>query len=378
MTRRRIAVVLLGVACGLVFSAAGSAPAASQHGVSAALEPWAASFVSPSTGFVLGGVGCQFGVNGVQRPCRPVVVATSDGGVRWRGVSAPPTTVEPIGVLGLSGPYVKAITFANPRDGWLFGAGLWATHDGAKHWARVAIKGSVIAVVASGGWAYATTYSVGAQGSLFRSPVAHDDWQPVAALAATVGSPIPLLAAYGRAAWVGVLPLNAKPPFAPDLWRSADGSHWQRIGNPCAGASESLVSAAATSATGLVMSCGGPEEIVTSADGGIHTRRITPPGNVVGRLAAPLGQSKIIVLDYPTNQAPPSGLPAHAQSWIDRTANDGRSWTRTPSNDRGVGWADLQFVSATVAWVVHGFPGAPIDQLMRTTDTGATLNPVRF
>jgi photosystem II stability/assembly factor-like uncharacterized protein len=378
MTRRRIAVVLLGVAGGLVFSAAGSAPAAPEGGVSAAFGPFAASFLSPSTGFVLGGVGCQFGVNGIQRPCKPVLVATSDGGLHWRAVSSPPTTLQPTGALGLSGPYVRAITFADSRNGWLFGPGLWATHDGGDHWERIAIKGTVLAVVANAGWAYATTYSVGAHSSLFRSAVAHDDWQPVSALAGTVGSPIPLLAAYGRAAWVGVLPLNAKPPFAPDLWRSADGSHWQRIGNPCAGASESLVSIAATSATGLVMSCGGPEEIVTSADGGIHTRRITPPGIFAGRLAAPLGQSKIIVLDYPTNLGPPGGLAVHAQSWIDRTANDGRSWTRTPYNDRGVGWADLEFVSPTVAWVVHGFPGESADQLMRSTDAGASFKPVRF
>lgn len=350
--------------------------------MSAAFGPFAASFLSPATGFVLGGVGCRFGVNGAQRLCKPVVVATADGGRDWRGVSSPPTTLAPVGGLGMAGPAVKAITFADARDGWLFGPGLWATHDGGNHWARVAMKAQVNGVVASGGWVYATTVSLVGGFSLFRSPLGREDWQPVGSLAATTSPPVALLAAFGRAAWVGVLARNPKPTSVPELWRTAEGAHWQLIGNPCASASQTLLSVTATTATDLAMLCSGSthEQIVTSSDGGIHTRQIapTPTGSYFGVVAAPLGQSKIVVLASPSDVVLPANLLAGVHSVLDRTIDGGRSWTSTTYGDRGIGWADLEFVSPTVAWVVHGFPGASNDQLMQTTDAGATFKPVPF
>ena len=366
------------IAClvyGSFVAAVGSAPASSSQGVSAAFEPWAASFVSPSSGFVLGVAHCHLEVEGVQPHCPALVVTTSDGGSVWRQVSAPPTIIAPALIAGGVGPQVDGITFADPHDGWLFGPGLWATHDGGAHWRRVAVNEQVTDVVASGGWAYAMVYGIRTTVVLMRSPVGRDDWQPVNALAGTLG--YPLLAASGAAAWIGVQPVTAKPSSAgPVVWRSVnDGSHWTRI-TPCG--TGSLGGIAATSPTAVVMACSPPSEIVTSTDGGVHVHAGPwPVRPQIGpaSLAAPLGQVKTVVLAGPIGRTP---LPLTHYSWIARTTNDGRSWTRIQYNDHGAGWTGLRFVSSTVGVAMHGYPGGPVDQLERTTNAGATFTPVRF
>jgi hypothetical protein len=280
MTGRRWVLGWVCAAGGLLLAVAGFA-AASSGDVGAAFQPWASSFVSASTGFVLGGAGCRFGVNGAQAPCRPVVVTTGDGGASWRTVSSPPTELVPYGFAGLAGRQVRGITFADSRNGWLFAPGLWATHDGGEDWKRLAMKQQVTDVVASGGWVYATTASFPATPALWRSPVGRDDWQPVRSLPAMLGSTSSgLLAASGKTAWVGLTPLYSQAP--PELWRTTDGTSWQRIGNPCVGVKQSLYTLTATSSSDLLMYCAsnGSVEFVTSTDGGIHSRRMgTPPAS---------------------------------------------------------------------------------------------------
>lgn len=289
-------------------------------------------------------------------------------------------------MVGLVDPLVKAITFADPRNGWLFGPGLWATHDGGQHWKRIALDAEVLDVVANGGWTYATTYFRLGTGrgstSLWRSPVGRDDWQAVAALKSTVSQQVPLLAASGRSVWVGVLPATATAKSVPALWRSADGTAWQRIAHPCAGANGTLLSLAATSASDLVMVCAGSsgrEEVATSTDGGMQTHNVAnaPIGTFAIVGAAP-GQLKTIVLASPNDIVAPDSVLPRVPSELERTSDGGRSWAHTDYGKPGIGWADLQFASPTVAWTVHGYPGASADQLMHSTDTGASFKPVRF
>ena len=382
MAGRRSVVGLVCAAGVLLSSATGFALAASQDGsASAAFQPWASSFVSASTGFVLGGVGCRFGVNGAQRPCKPVVVTTSDRGGSWHRLSAPPALLQWL-VTPAGGPDVRAITFADSHDGWLYGPGLWATHDGGAHWTRTAVKGLVMSVVTGGGWAYAAVVGPRSAGaaSVLRSPVGRDDWKPVRSLAGSVASGDGgwLLAASGGSLWAGTLPVP-NSTSAPELWRSADGAPWQRLGNPCG--SGSLASLTASSASDLVMLCGGRAlQIAASSDGGVHTQRVPAPAtSVFGPLAAPLNTRTTIVFAYPLRLALSASVPPPpSPSSLDRTADGGRSWTRSPYSDHGVGWADLQFSSPGVGWVIHGFPGASVDQLMQTTDAGATFKPVRL
>ena len=96
-------------------------------GVASALarfNPVSASFVSGRAGFVLGARGCA------KPPCPARLVKTADGGRIWAASPAPPVPV--VGEHAVSPPRaVSTVRFASRQDGWLFGPGLWATHDAA-------------------------------------------------------------------------------------------------------------------------------------------------------------------------------------------------------------------------------------------------------
>ena len=382
---RRSAILAVGavfVAIGLVEAVTGSKKAAP---AGPSFQPWAASFVSPSTGFVLGGVGCRF-VPGVQHPCAAVVEATSDGGATWRRLAAPGPRLEPIQSSFFTAP-VSAITFADARNGWLYDAGLWATHDGGGHWSRIALKARVTAVVAAGGWAYAAVNGGSATGvrhtgpvgkppltdPVLRTPVGRDDWQPVRALPqiATNGYPSQLAAA-GAAAFAGLQLANG----ATQLWSGAR-DRWHRIASPCtnAGPFDELD---AVSPDALVALCAEPV-IVISTDAGAHARRAALPKGLpaIGPLGVPTGQARVILVASPGRGYALVGI-RPVPGVIYRTTDAGHTWTRTTYADHGAGFADLQFTSPTVGWVVHGSPGAGTDQLLQTTDAGATFAPVAF
>lgn len=95
-------------------------------------------------------------------------------------------------------------------------------------------------------------------------------------------------------------------------------------------------------------------------------------GGILGQIATPPGSSGVIIVSLYAEGLGPS------PSTILRSTDGGRSMTPTTYHDHGAGFIDLQFVSPTAGWVVHGYPGASIDELMQTTDAGATFAPVAF
>jgi photosystem II stability/assembly factor-like uncharacterized protein len=276
-------------------------------------------------------------------------------------------------------PFVGAIVFADAHNGWLYGPGLWSTHDGGVHWTRIALDKPVYAITVAGGSAYAMTMSTSnavLREPLLRSPFDRDDWQPVTSVTADANAATQPHAAFDTTAWVAT-GVSKSGSTAANLWRSTDGSNWQSIGFPC-GRQNQIVSMAASSATNLVLSCGPRGVVYTSSDGGAHVQRapgLMGEGGIVGQIATPPGSPSVIVSIYP----PSLGQLAFTninQSTVLRSTDGGRSVTPTIYHDHGAGFIDLQFVSQSAGWVVHGYPGSPVDQLMRTTDAGATFVPV--
>ena len=104
-----------------------SAPA-----VPANFRPTSVTFVSAGTGWVIG----QAGTPGrcATRYCTSVA-RTDDAGKTWSGVPAP-VTGPADGATGVS-----QIRFLNLNDGWAFGPGLWATHNGGQTWTPVSTDG---------------------------------------------------------------------------------------------------------------------------------------------------------------------------------------------------------------------------------------------
>jgi photosystem II stability/assembly factor-like uncharacterized protein len=142
------------------------------------------TFVSTSTGWVIG----QAGTPGHCGPPNPnictSVAATGDGGRTWHGVPAP-VTGAPDGATG-----VGQVRSLDGVSGWAFGPQLYATHDGGLTWARIPThEMRVTGLETVNGVAFAIWAHCAGTGpdfaasctsfSLYSSPADRDHWAPV-------------------------------------------------------------------------------------------------------------------------------------------------------------------------------------------------------
>jgi hypothetical protein len=154
------------------------------------------TFVSTTTGWVIG----QAGTPGHCGPPNPdlctSVAATDDGGLTWHGVPAP-ITGAPDGGTGVS-----QIRSLDGVSGWAFGPQLYATHDGGQNWKAVPTHGmrvtdlETVSGLAFAVWARCTgTGSDFAAGctsfSLYSSVAGTDKWAPVPGMTGLTTSPVP-------------------------------------------------------------------------------------------------------------------------------------------------------------------------------------------
>lgn len=321
--------------------------------VPASFSPASVTFVSPQIGFVLGVASCAGGT------CT-TLVTTADGGAHWSWVATLPPR--------LTGDQaaVSKVRFANPHDGWIFGAELWATHDGGHSWKRIDASDPATDVEASGGMAYALIGS-----SVARTPVGSDAWAPVSTLSVDTGSGS--IALHGKAAWI----VSGGSPS--HLVQSADGATWHDLGNPCAaaGANWNLAGAAPVSTSSIYLLCTGDagagsqsKKVLYSSDGGVHVSSTPadPPrgGDATGIAAA---STSVVAV----------GARSGA-SQVYRSSNAGAAWqTPLEKGDGGVGYFDLGFTTATQGVVVYGQPGSGVpSQLLMSHDAGATWAKVAF
>jgi photosystem II stability/assembly factor-like uncharacterized protein len=349
--------------------AATTAPAATSKAatVPPGFQPASASFLSPAMGFVLGAVGCK-----PQQACAARLVATTDGGARWRFLKTPDVRL-PDPAAASQAAEVSGVVFARPRTGWLYGPGLYSTRDGGAHWRRLFLGGSIDTVAASAGTVYAVVSPPGGRpDELFRSPVGKDAW----ARAGTMAGEQAILAVSGRAAWFGT---------STDLWATADGAHWHKYPYRCPGAYYRLTGIAAASGSQVVLLCtsaGGmfhtDKEVLRSVDGGRseHLTGHAPAGGDDpyggnGGIAVPPHPSTVITIAAYTP----------GPDYLYRSANGGKTWANVeaPGTEGGVNLSCLSYVSPTVGWVVTGGPGdGSQDQLLRTSDAGGAWHKVGF
>ena len=149
--------------------------------VPASFRPTSVTFIGTDTGWVIG----QAGTPGhcATQYCTSIA-RTDDAGKTWTGVPAP-VTGPADGATGVS-----QIRFLNLSDGWAFGPGLFATHDGGHTWTQVVTNGlRVTALETVGDRAFALFASCTGTGAafaaqctsytLYSSPAAADAWTPV-------------------------------------------------------------------------------------------------------------------------------------------------------------------------------------------------------
>ena len=217
---------------------------------------------------------------GCSPPCVEVDV-TDDAGATWHPTAGLDLgTAEPDPTSGSA----NEVRFAGGgEDGWVFGGALRSTHDGGETWTRptVPAKGIVMSLEAWGDTAYATVGDPQSLGptTLVRSPVGHDDWQPV-----NVGTPLSFVTQLAVSQQLVAVLGSPKPVSqANELLVSTDAKTWKDV-QPCT--KGQWPSSVSTTATSLWTVCSGPggAAVFVSTDSG-NTWTIVPgeffPGSQV-------------------------------------------------------------------------------------------------
>ncbi len=339
------------------------------------------TFVSPSTGFVIG----------VDSSCPAgscvAVARTTDGGSSWVALPTPPAGyVNRYGSTSGSTPAVSEVRFADKLDGWIYGPSLFATHDGGATWQQVSLGGSVVSLETSGGYVDALVspctasqgqectgplllYQAQATGGGFSSVLTG----PSVSSTGGVHLYLSLHAPVGFVNMNGVGEPNQAVVYATS--NLANPSGWKAFPDPCARLTNYGFDAfVAPDSTSLYTLCSGQgaagsviKAVVKTVSGASVVTGTPPAGGDPEALAATSAGTLVVSA-------------ASGASWLYRSTDGGATWTTADTfNDGGIGFNDLGFTTSTQAVVIHGVPGPPsnvVSQLLMTTDGGASWSVV--
>jgi len=320
------------------------------------------SFVSPTTGWVLGESPCS------ARRCF-ALFKTVDGGVRWSTATAPPFSASPaFAELGFA-----TIRFADGDDGWAWdyneevgGSGyqLFVTHDGGTVWVPSSLgppgRWGIVALGAASGHVWVVTFGSTASDnySIFGSPVHEDAWTP---------SPLTLELGAGGAPGLQII-LASDLGWIVDTDRgtlagaSLSNEGWAAWTPPCKQRGYGDAELAVISTNLLVAYCPAnlfftdapPPALYVSTDGGKSFEHVTGtlPSSVTGLAASPSGA--LFCYD-------PRGMAASfdgGATW--QTVLDLAAYDETPPPSAGIA-----FVTQAV-----GYATTLSGQLFKTVDGG--------
>lgn len=327
-------------------------------------EPWSASFVSRTTGFVLGvNPSCK------TRKCASLV-RTTNGGKSWVSLPVP---------AGAYGAKVSEVRFANLLDGWLFGPALYVTHDGASTWQRVNVIGTVSVLATAGGYVDAVVSSCKPGRECLEQASATGGPFVTVVTGPSGGAGISLRPPVGFV-WFG----PSGPPssrLASKMYATGNLANlqgWNVFPDPCAGVRYSYLSSfVATSATTLYSVC------VWNPGAGSETKDVVVTRDAkshVGGYAPRAGTSDAVLAASPAGTLVMTAR--SGASWLYRSSDGGRKWSITTYNDGGLGWGDLGFITDSEGYVIHGAPSPAVlssgkfHQLLMTHNGGASWRAV--
>lgn len=287
---------------------------------------------------------------------------TADGGRHWS--AAPSTGLERVTTSQVSG-----IWFADRRDGWLAGPGLWATHNGAS-WHRVSTRGARVDSLASGDGRVVAAFTMCGKGcpafrpptfAVYSSPVRGDQWRPEPVAS---GKGFAQVAVDGRIGYAagsdGFVSHNTV------LAGQVNGSvPWQRRPAPCPGRIWQLTGIAAGRA-GVMAAC--------SAGSGAHPVRVRvyhPADH--GRTWQP--RSQLYLPDgVDSLSLAPDGLIAITGMYLRLliSRDGGRTWRRVPEVDNSDAVSRGDSVQAAMTNNRDGFMIAITSRIWFTRDAGRT------
>jgi hypothetical protein len=214
---------------------------------------------STQTIVVLGALGDT----GACKPPNCVRLAQSHDGGRTFAPLAIPTDAQAGGTGSQLRSSATNVRFGSAQDGWLFGDGLWSTHDGGRSWHAVAVSGGVTSLAAAHGVVWSLVSANGGNDQqLWKSPVGSDSWTQVPGV--TISAP-------GDITVFGSRVIVAAPAPSSKVWVSANGGPFTAHPGPCA----SAMAAELTSSGSLWATCptGTAAFVMTSSDG-VHWQRV--------------------------------------------------------------------------------------------------------
>lgn len=342
-------------------------------------EPASATFVSATTGFVLGAAG-SCGAH-----CA-ALVRTENGGASWVGLTAPPARYVPSSETGsATGTAVSEVRFADALDGWAFGPSLFATHDGGRTWKAIGLGGAVVALETSddlvdavvspcsGGTTCTGSYR------LEQAPAGGGAWRTVlAGPSEQAGAADAQYLSLQRASGFVMLG-NAYGTRTPPFYATgnlADPHGWNAFPNPCAGTGLDLNSFVAPDTRSLYSLCSGDpgagnteKEVTVTVSGRTRAVGRPPTGGDGGTITA-TPDGVVVIASW------------SAASMLYRSTDGGSHWsTAAGYGDGGEGLFDLGFTTATQGFVVHALPdeAAGVNStFLMTHDAGRTWQAVRF
>jgi hypothetical protein len=343
-------------------------------------EPSSVSFISPTTGFVLGASSCG-------RAQCAAVLTTVDGGRSWSQITAPAVGLSSRSDPAVSLPAsVDEVVFANRDDGWAYDPGLWSTTDAGTTWHQVRLGLQVAQLVVYGKEAFAVVWHCegsndrGCSQSLDRSSVGSSEWAAVPGLPrAWAWGPF---AGYGASVWVALPSRDGAPE---SLWHSTNsGGSWRKVPDcPRPVIVDDLAAMAAVSASSLFEVC------VTNSGAGQQGKdlRFSDNAGASSVLVSKLGWGGYAAEVAAANTSYVTVSATSNASFLYDSFNGGKSWKVLGLPDGGAGLDDLQYAGPHLLAVVDGYPpahGSPAgppsvtDRLLMSRDGGGSWAAVTF
>jgi photosystem II stability/assembly factor-like uncharacterized protein len=394
---------LLAAGCGTRTAAAPSPHVSAQPSASAAgqqsagvtsaargqFDPVAASFVTASTGWVLGDTNWAPGA----APCQSCagLLHTSNGGRSWRALPAPPA---PVGANASPADAITNIAFANAEDGFLYGPILLSSHDGGRSWVRVKLP-PVQELVLGRRYAFAVTGApFTAATGLWRTAVGSSRWTRLRLpgdlqhLKAGENWGGLQLEAEGRTLELlqqGRTGVGDTAAMVGRLWLSRNaGMSWQDRQVPCrppADGGADVVSMAFGHPDAWLLDCFDNEQSSQEQDTQHHLYGSANGGLSWVRLPDPTAHNEPDLLA--DNGSGHAFLATEGVfDYLVGTFDGGLHWqVLIKSGGSFSGWADLDFVTTDIGFVVG--PADPYDtvgpdHVYRTDDGGRTWQAMRL
>jgi photosystem II stability/assembly factor-like uncharacterized protein len=339
------------------------------------LAPISVSFISGSTGWLLGTPRCA---HGATHACRVLLLRkTTNGGQTWSALPSLPAPGAPQGQTFTGNVAVSSILFVNAHLGWAYGPGLWTTHDGGRSWRQVSIHGLQVQGLAFSDGRVVVTAGKCNSGtrlchfSVYSAHPGSSAWKLIARPSQVTWQPPAEVVAVGGTGYVFTTRTDLGPPVL--LAGPIDGSAaWRPVPNPCHSAWS--VAVAAVPAGRLFLGCGSEpgagnqmKSAYLSADGGRTWRMLARPpfGGYLGKATMTAGGTIFL-----------SG--GRMDIYISR--DRGRSWITSPSLKNAAGTANAGFALTAIATTnttgIAYQGGVYRDQVWLTHDGGRSWSAV--